>query len=283
MSFNQNRTQTFTALAALVAGQLISIAGARTVDATAAGGVADGVVIRDCSSGEEVPVALFNAGGTFEVMASGAFSAGAMLYAQASGKVDDIPTGPCVLRALEAATATGDIIEAIVTAAGRTHGLLYVNTAASSAVSNTTVETAFDVSTSVPANTLKAGDVIRIKGQGIATATNSTDTLAINVKVGSVTILAIAAVDVANNDVFEFDMDIVVRTVGASGTIVGHGQSAVLGAAGTATVRPRILASSTLDTTAAVGFTVTATWSVANAGNSCRLDILSVERIRTAA
>jgi len=281
--YNVNRTQTFTALAALVLGQMVTISGARSVDATGPGQTPDGVVVRDCASGEEVAVALFNAGGTFEVMASGTFSAGAILYSQASGTVDAIRTGRSILRALQASTASGDIIEAIVTAAGQTYGLIYVNTAASSAVTNTTTETAFDVSASLPANTLKAGDVLRIKFQGIATATNSTDTLAINLKVGSVTVLALAAVDVANSDIFEGEMDVVVRTIGAPGTIVAHGQAPVIGAAGTATCRPRFLASSTLDTTAAVAITVTATWSVANAGNSCRLDILSVERVRTAA
>lgn len=281
--YNDNRIQTFTALAALTYGTLVTISGARNVDATAAGGMGDGVVVRDCALGDECSVALFNTGGTFEVLAAGAFSAGAVLHTVASGKVDDTPTGIGRLVALEAATASGDIIEAIVTAAGQTHGLVYVNTAASTAVSNTTTETAFDVAFSFPANSLKVGDVLRIKFQGIATATNSTDTLAINLKLGSVTVLALAAVDVANNDIFQGEMDVIVRTIGASGTIVAHGVAPVIGAPVTATVRARHLASSTLDTTAAAAVTVTATWSVASASNSCRLDALSVERIRTAA
>lgn len=60
-------------------------------------------------------VRLRNAPGTFQVTASGAITVGAQLYPTASGKVDDAAgTGNFTgLIAMEAATADGDIIEAV--------------------------------------------------------------------------------------------------------------------------------------------------------------------------
>jgi len=158
-------------------------------------------------------------------------------------------------------------------------GLEYAAVAASAAHTNTTTAADFDKSHSIPANTLRVGDIIRIRGQAIATATNSTDTLTLLLTVGGVTIATTGAVDVANGDIGYFECDVVVRTIGASGTIVAAGVQA-LGVPGTVTAKPFLLASSTLDTTAAAVVAVNADWSVANAGNSARLDVLNVEIIR---
>jgi hypothetical protein len=155
---------------------------------------------------------------------------------------------------------------------------LYGATAASGAVSNTTVTTNFDNSSyTIPANTLQVGDVITIKGQGIATATNSTDTLSVGVKIGSTALFAPTGVDVANNDIFAFEVNIQIRSIGASGTFVADAMCSI-GAAGTGTVRSYLTASTTIDTTAAQTIAATGTWSVANAGNSCRLDLFEIAK-----
>ena len=157
----------------------------------------------------------------------------------------------------------------------------YSNEAASSAISNTTTETAFDTSYTFPKNSLAAGQVIKIKWQGIATSTNSTDTLAIKVYIGGITgtlLFTHAATDVANNNVFMGEYELIVRTVGASGTVVGFGTGkSVPAAEGTATYKDDILASTTIDTTAVQQVAVSATWSVASSSNSVRLDFLTVE------
>lgn len=157
----------------------------------------------------------------------------------------------------------------------------YTNTAASAAVTNSTVETLFDKSYSIPAKSLRAGQLIKIRFQGIATATNSTDTLAVKLYIGGLTgtvLLSLAATDVANNDVFDGEYELIIRTDGASGTMVGCGTfKSIPAAEGTATYKDDILASTAIDTTAAQVIGVSATWSVANAGNSVRLDFLRVE------
>lgn len=160
-------------------------------------------------------------------------------------------------------------------------GVVYANTAASTAHTNTTTEAILDTSYSIPANTLVAGSVIKVRFQGIATATNSSDTLTVKLYLGGLAgtaILSGTATDVANNNIFCGEATIVVRTAGASGTFVAFGShSQVPAASGTATPVYQITASTTVDTTAAQTVGVGVDWSVANAGNSCRLDIMLVE------
>jgi hypothetical protein len=161
-------------------------------------------------------------------------------------------------------------------------GLAYSNTAASSAHTNSTDEALFSTNYSIPANTLKAGTVIKVRFQGIATATNSSDTLTIKLYLGGLAgtaILTGTATDVVNNNIFAGEATIVVRTAGASGTFVAVGtHTDVPAASGTAAHDiTEITASTTIDTTAAQVIGVGADWSAADPGNSARLDILTVE------
>ena len=161
-------------------------------------------------------------------------------------------------------------------------GIVYRNVAASTAHSNTTTEAAFDTKFSIPANTLRAGSVIKVRYQGIATSTNSTDTLVIKLYIGGITgtaILTGTATDVANNAIFAGEAMIVIRTIGASGTLVAVGtHTEVPAASGTAVhYITEVTASTTIDTTAAQEISVGADWSVASASNSCRLDVMVVE------
>ena len=158
----------------------------------------------------------------------------------------------------------------------------YANTAASTAITNTASETEFSTSYTIPANTLLVGETIDIFWQGIATATNSTDTLAIKVYLGGMLgtlLFTHAATDVADNNVFSGWYKLIIRSVGSSGTVVGfgHGKS-VPAAEGTMTAKDGILASTTVNTTIAQLIAVSATWSNASASNSCRLDVLHVTR-----
>lgn len=172
--------------------------------------------------------------------------------------------------------------------AGNTDGLrgsaalvAYTNEAASTAITNTTTETLFSTAATINRLSLEPGTRIKIRWQGIATATNSTDTLRIRVRIGGLTGTVLfdhAATDVANNDVFSGECELIVRTVGAAGTFVAvaSGKS-IPAASGTATYKDTVTASTAINTLIAQVIGVTAQWSVANAGNSCRLDILTVE------
>lgn len=159
-------------------------------------------------------------------------------------------------------------------------GVLYSNTAASTAISNTTTETAFSTKATLLANSLAPGSLIRIRYQGIATSTNATDTLAVKLYIGGLAgtaLISHAATDVANNDVFQGEFEVLIRTIGPSGTMVGTGTyKSVPAAAGTATYKDAIIASTAIDTTAAQDIVVSATWSAASASDSVRLDFLRV-------
>lgn len=153
-------------------------------------------------------------------------------------------------------------------------GRAYNPVAASSNVTNTVSETDFSTSYTAPANSFKVGSLVHIRGYGIVPTTNSTDTLTIKVYFGTVAVLTTAAVDVANDDIFTFDIMLTVRTTGASGTFVGCCFYQDPDAAGTA---PRwSTVADNVDTTGTVAIKASATWSVADPGNVCNLQMLAV-------
>lgn len=159
--------------------------------------------------------------------------------------------------------------------------LVYANTAASTAITGSSTETAFDTNYTIPANTLTAGSVIKVRFQGIATATNSTDTLTIKLYIGGLSGTALftsTATDAVNNDIFAGEAVIVLRTVGSSGTLVSSGSyTKVEGASGTASRVDFITASTAIDTTATKLITASGTWSTTSGSNSCRMDLFTVE------
>ena len=207
--------------------------------------------------------------------ATGAVSVGQIVYYDAANdrcstdSAVGVPAGKVI-----AARASGDTT--VDVAINETDGFTQpagVAVAASTALTASNTETNFDNSiVTIPANGLRVGDVIRVRAQGICTATNSTDTFTGRVKLGNNAVVSTGAVDVANNDIFYLEADIVVRTIGATGTVVAAGVAA-LGAEGTVTSKPAKLASTTVDTTAAITFAISGQWSTTAAGNSCRLDV----------
>jgi hypothetical protein len=166
-------------------------------------------------------------------------------------------------------------------------GPLFVNTADSAAVTNTTTATAFTSSTSpnpilgvlIPANELLVGDIIKIRGRAKITGVNSTDTQVITVKIGSVTLLATAATNFTANDEVYFDLFAVVTALGTSGKIQGGGEYN-FGTPGTATGRQAALASTTLATNSSVQIEVLATCSAASSGDTVILRDLIIELVR---
>lgn len=160
-------------------------------------------------------------------------------------------------------------------------GLAYSNVAASSAVTSTSTETLFDTFYTIPANTLKAGTVVKIRYQGIQTAVNSTDTLQVKLYLGGIAGTALithASTAGVSNGTISGEYQLIVRTAGTSGTVVGCGTyKSVVAAEGTATYKDDILASTTVNTTTTQVIGVAASFNSTSAGNSVRLDNLTVE------
>lgn len=129
--------------------------------------------------------------------------------------------------------------------------LLYSQVAASTAITGATeTSTAFDQYYTVKANALEAGSVIRGRAWGKYTATTGSETHTLALKLGSVALFTSTNLDPANDDYWEIDFEIVVRTVGASGTMVGRATMRNGASAAAGTILAYYLDSATVDTTA---------------------------------
>ena len=163
--------------------------------------------------------------------------------------------------------------------AGVVGRLLYANTAASTAVASTSAETVYDTNYSMPANTLKAGSVLKIRYQGIATTAVGTDTMLFKLYIGGTggtALVTTAATTIVNGHTFCGDAIAICRTAGATGTFVANAVFKVNSAEGTMTVKDDITGSTTINTQAIQLITGSVTYNTTNA-NSSRMDIFVVE------
>lgn len=140
----------------------------------------------------------------------------------------------------------------------------------------------------IPANFLKPGDIIRMRGNGTLVQGGSS-TVTIKVLSGTDIVIASGAPTAVSGDIFNFDVDMTIRSIGAGGsttagaftsggrTWVGTSASAA-GAADIPT--GGFLALTALDTTAAFAPTVTATFSGGADGGSAVMNNFSIEVIR---
>lgn len=109
---------TFTAGEALAEKRRVKIKNGTTtsppeVEYADAGEQHIGVTEYDVASGGLVAIKLRYTDGTHEITAAGAFAVDATLYGANDGKVDDAASGSAIGKAVEAATADGDIIETV--------------------------------------------------------------------------------------------------------------------------------------------------------------------------
>ena len=143
-------------------------------------------------------------------------------------------------------------------------------------VQNTTVATSFG-GVVLPAGALTVGTLIRVTAIGSITNQNSTDTFGVKLRLGSTDLVTITARDPATADVFHIQADILVRVAGASGSLRTIGHSLFTAPASYGTNEVVSLTGTSVDTTVANTLFVEGTWSVANANNIARLDVLSIE------
>lgn len=113
---NTTGIRSFVASFAALKGQRVKLNSTGGVDlADATNGSAIGVATHDCQTGDPLAVRLWTFAGTFEILVSGAVTAGAVLYPGASGVLSptSVSSNTASFRALEAATASGDLIEVL--------------------------------------------------------------------------------------------------------------------------------------------------------------------------
>lgn len=154
--------------------------------------------------------------------------------------------------------------------------LLYRMTAAGTAHTNSTTETVL-ASYAFPAYAFQPGKVYHLHAAAIATATNSTDTLTVVVRLGPTTLTGTTigttgAVDVSDNNVVVVDLYLTVRDADSSSTVMVTGLATILGAEGTVTARAVFEQVTSLDWAVVQYLELTGDWSVASASDSCRAD-----------
>jgi len=138
------------------------------------------------------------------------------------------------------------------------------------AATHTNTITAADMgTTTIPANTLMAGSVIKLTSAGHVVDQNGSDTLTplLNLTHGSTTVALAtgAALAVADNDEVLIESTIQFYTVGATGTFVAVTKINT-DAAGAVTL-VNTVTSTAVDTTAAITITANFDWSAAHADN----------------
>jgi hypothetical protein len=166
-------------------------------------------------------------------------------------------------------------------------GGLFAQTANSTPITNTTVETSLINggvgSLSVPANFFKVGDSFRVVTAGVLNATNN-QTIRIRVKAGSIVLLDSLAQNITNitNDVFSLNVDFTVRQLGAAGVAsivtLGTFHYAKTSNASVQGFAFNVVNNTTFDTTIANTLNITVEWGAANTGNSIFSDIFILNK-----
>jgi hypothetical protein len=156
-------------------------------------------------------------------------------------------------------------------------GVLYANTADSSAIASTAVETNFSLNYTLPQNFLSVGRVLRVTASGKYSDTG-TPTLTLKLKAGSVTLMDIGAVTLGSgvsNKQWTATFLLVCRTTGGSGTV----QANLLQSRLDDDMRQAIANVATVDTTATNVLQVSATWSASDAANTTTQELLLIEAL----
>jgi hypothetical protein len=186
-----------------------------------------------------------------------------------------------------AADSGGETVVTIPGAAATTNVGLFAQTANSTAITATAVETTLingGVGTlSVPANGFAVGDSFRAIIAGVLTSANN-QTIRIKVKSGSVILLDSGAQPITNitNDVFSLNVDFTIRALGAAGvaSIVSLGTFHYVKTSNAATqgFAFNVVNNTTFDTTISNTLNITVQWGSNNAGNSIYSDIFILNK-----
>lgn len=151
---------------------------------------------------------------------------------------------------------------------------------ANNTIANTAAQTSFGSTYTVPANRLRVGSVIRTVLRGRFSTDAAPPTIIFRFLYGGSTVLANSAFSTAflANAGWTLTVDVVVATLGATGTAEVHGELKIQSAAADSAVL--VLgdaAATTIDTTVTRSIAVSVQWGTASANNTISLHLMSVE------
>ena len=145
-----------------------------------------------------------------------------------------------------------------------------VNQADSSAIASTASETAFSTVATISESLYGLGRVFRLTASGVF-STTGTPTIQFRVRIGTTNIVVFTAQTCPNNSAnqpFLLEAEIVVKTLGATGTVSGQGRLFF----STSTLELIVNATdTTVDTTSEQTVNVTAQWSASSASNTVKI------------
>lgn len=183
--------------------------------------------------------------------------------------------------ALDLGGGTGTISSGAITQESvRVAKTLYAPVAGSALASSTT-ETALVTGNSFAANTVRVGQVLRIRAYGVY-STFSSGALTLRIKWGSTVLGATAGTTISSvtNQGWFMEFMVVVVSLGGSGTFECQGWVQVSDTNTHGGVWQMVnTAVVTVDTTAVKVLTVTGQWSVSNAANSVRCRVFTLESL----
>lgn len=150
-------------------------------------------------------------------------------------------------------------------------------TADSTTISGGAGDQAFDVTSTIPANTLKAGSKLRVRVQLKAVAQNGSDTFQAKLTVGGTALVATSAVDIGANDRAILVLEGTVRAAPGASVAFAYGGHAAWSTGGSA---PSYAGGNTnLATDGAIVVGATIAYGSSNSGNQALLEALDVEII----
>lgn len=137
---------------------------------------------------------------------------------------------------------------------------------ASTTLTNSNVETTLATHT-LPANTVKAGTTVRVRGAVRVTGNAGADTLTLKLRLGGTAVVTTAASAMVANDVARFDFEITGRAVpGASASVEASGL-VTLSVAGAHGVKTYVLAPANYATNGALDVDLRGQWSASSASD----------------
>jgi len=153
----------------------------------------------------------------------------------------------------------------------------YANTAKGAYVVANGQMNNFPSSLALKPEDIPAGRVIRIRGQVVVEDYNATNTLRVQLVVAGETVIDTGALTIAaDNDLINFEADVTINAVGATGKIAGFGETLTKLNAAVA-LTPFTLAETTVNLASGASILVKGQWSAAHADNKAYLRHLNVE------
>lgn len=196
------------------------------------------------------------------------------------GNLKVVPTGGATARTLSAVAAA---VEATVVNVATVGGIVFADVAAADAVTAATSNNSFvsfAQAYAIPASTLKAGTVVRVKALVVVNNASGTDTLTCNIRFGGTSLIASTAVDPgATTDLHLLEFELTSRAAASAASSVTGGGRWITNTGGTIAHGTGLLAPSNFATNGALTIDVQAKWSSNTASTSARLEALTVEII----